>query len=114
MILKAPVLPRSVKGRKRYSWRCCPYSTGDASNRIPEGERAAHTVTSGYMAMDIRGGHRRDGWVCEDPNCPYFLGTAVTPIQIYENKITISGGDYFVTKIPHDSALCSGVQFWEY
>jgi len=114
MTIKAPVLNRRVQGRKRYCWRICPYATNDLSDRIPDVERADHVVTSGQMAMDIRGGHHRAGWVCEDPSCPFFLGTAVTPIQIYENKIVISGADYTVQKIPHDTPLCSGIQFWEY
>lgn len=111
---KAPVLNRRVQGRKRYCWRICPYSINDASNRIPSSERSEHTVTSGKMTMDIRGGHRRAGWVCEDPNCSYFLGSATTAIEIYENKVTISGGDYRIEKITHFSPLCSGIQFWEY
>jgi hypothetical protein len=110
---KAPVLNRKAHGRKRYCWRICPYASNDVSGRIPEVERAEHTTTSGKMTFDTRGGHMRAGWVCEDPACPYFLGTAVTAINIYENKVVISGADYTIQKVPHPVPLCSGVQFWE-
>jgi hypothetical protein len=113
MTTKAPNLRRKAWGRKRYCWRRCPYSTNDVSERIPEGERTDHTTTSGYMTLDSRGS--RWGWVCEDPNCSYFLGTASTAIEIPVNKTTISGGQhYIITQEMHEVPLCSGVQFWEY
>lgn len=37
-------------------------------------ETALHTATNGIMIRYHRGS--KYGWLCVDPNCPYYLGTA--------------------------------------
>jgi hypothetical protein len=112
---KAPVLRRRVQGTVRYTWRCCPYATNDSSNRIPEAERANHPVTEGRMKLSIRAGHDAVGWVCEDPNCPYYLGTAITPIQIPYSRIEVNRetGEYKVHHEYIEQVMCPGTFFWE-
>jgi hypothetical protein len=68
------------------------------------------------MALDIRGGHDRLGWRCDDPNCSYFLGTATTPIIIGARKMTINRttGKYDVVIEDYEVPIgCSGIKFWE-
>lgn len=38
------------------------------------GEVASHTSTGGFMIRHTRGS--KNGWLCVDPACPVFLGTA--------------------------------------
>lgn len=74
----------------------CPYSNYDATvsgtasgslnwaqttvsgNRVlyfvQPADRAVHTATEGMMIRFSRGSAH--GWLCVDPNCPYYLGTA--------------------------------------
>lgn len=113
---RPPYINRRIQGTKRYKHRTCPYSLCDQTNRIPLAEKTEHTVTSGNMTLDIRGGHGQLGWRCDDPNCSYFLGTAVTPIIIKERKIKINQttGEYTVELIDHEVPIgCSGIKFWE-
>lgn len=39
-----------------------------------EGSAVSHTVTSGFMIRFSRGS--KHGWLCVDPNCPYYNGIA--------------------------------------
>ena len=112
---KAPILKRDVKGTKRYGWRICPYSSNDSSARVPASERAYHPITKGKMKMSIRSGHDGVGWVCEDPNCPYYLGTATTEILIPYTTVEIdrSTGEYTVTPRASRNPICPGTFFWE-
>ena len=67
----------------------CPYSTESTIHYIMDrnpasstywqsidvsSEAISHTVTSGFMIRYSRGS--KHGWLCVDPNCPYYLGTA--------------------------------------
>lgn len=111
----APKLHRQRSGKVRYCWRLCPYCTGDTTNRIPDIEKTIHTVTSGAMSMDIRGGHDQVGFVCLDPGCSFFLGTATTEV-IMENRIQNldrSTGEYTITIESNPIPICSGTHFWE-
>jgi len=112
---KAPILGRDVKSTKRYSWRRCPYSTQDLTNRIPAGEKTDHSVTNGKMKLSIRNGHDGVGWVCEDPNCPYYLGTATTSIKIAFSKTQVNRetGEYTIVHDYYENPICSGSYFWE-
>ena len=112
---KAPVLNRKVWGTKRYSYRICPYCDCDITGRIPDGERTPHPTTSGYMALDIRDGHDGAGWRCDDPNCPYFKGTATTSIWVQTMSVSVNGqtGEYTFTPDKEEMPLCSGIPFWE-
>ena len=113
---RAPYVNRKIQGIRRSKWRICPYAECDQSNRIPAGERTPHTVTSGYMAVDIRGGHDRAGWRCDDPGCPYFLGTAVTPIIIRARvtRVDQTTGEHNVDIEEYEVPMgCSGIKFWE-
>lgn len=112
---KAPLLNRRIQGTKRYRWRLCPYYTEDASNRIPLTERRPHPTTSGHMKMSVRSGHDGVGWVCEDPNCSYFLGTATTTVKIPYSRVEINRetGEYTVNHEFHEQPICSGTFFWE-
>jgi len=112
---KAPYVKKHPTGTVRYKWRICPYADCDLSDRIPINERTSHTVTSGYMTLDLRGGHDGAGWRCDDPNCPYFLGNAVTPIAIAVREVSIdyTTGEYTITTTYKDTLLCSGIKFWE-
>ena len=112
---KAPIwnIPPTKLGT--YKWRCCPYSTSDATDRVPDGEKALHPVTSGWMSMDIRGGHDNVGFVCLDPYCPFFLGTASTPVimKVRVQKLNRETGQYWVEIEEHEIPVCSGTYFWE-
>lgn len=114
---RAPILRKNIQGKKSYCWRLCPYSTADNfSNRIPSLEKTAHTVTSGQMSLDVRGGHDNVGFVCLDPGCPFFLGTAVTPVIM--QVTTVSGinyqsGEYTMQTQAVPIPICSGTHFWE-
>lgn len=113
---KAPYINRRIQGTKRYKHKVCPYSLCDQTERIPLTEKAEHTVTSGAMSLDIRGGHGRAGWRCDDPNCPYFLGTATTPVIIKQRvtKVDQTTGKYTVEIVDHEVPIgCSGIKFWE-
>ena len=112
---KAPVLRRNVKGIKRYNWRRCPYSTADVTNRIPVGEKTEHTVTDGKMQLSIPKGHDSVGWVCKDPNCSFYLGTATTSIKVPISRTSIdyTTGEYTITADYIEQPICSGTFFWE-
>ncbi|RKZ96614.1 MAG: hypothetical protein DRQ40_00450 [Gammaproteobacteria bacterium] len=104
---------KRAKGRLLQCYRICPYSTEAGFDaRIPTGEQTAHATTSGQMSFDIRGGHGM-GWVCLDDECPIFLGTATTAIDITARNFTISGGQYIDQSYTKPSPLCSGIRFWE-
>jgi len=75
----------------------CPYST-EASNHVirvisgnnwqfvnVENEAVSHTATSGIMIKYVRGS--KYGWMCVDPECPYYGGTV--------SGTTTSGSWYF-------------------
>lgn len=112
----APYINRRIQKTKRYKHRICPYSTCDQTNRIPANEKTNHIITSGYMALDIRGGHDRLGYRCDDPNCSYYLGTASTPIIIGVRKMTLDRvtGKYDVIIENQEVPIgCSGIKFWE-
>jgi len=112
---KAPVLRRNIQGIKRYSWRICPFATNDASNRIPITERTVHTTTSGRMKLSIRAGHEGVGWVCEDPACSYYLGTATTEVKIPYSRVEVNRetGEYTINHEYYSQPICSGIYFWE-
>lgn len=112
---QAPLLNRRIQSIKRYLWRCCPYAINDGTNRVPLGERTEHTLTSGAMAMEIRGGHDDIGFVCQDPNCSFFKGTATTQVMIETrsqqvNQVT---GEYTIIVGQEPIPVCSGTYFWE-
>lgn len=117
MSQRAPILRRNVQGKRKYCWRICPYSTADDfSNRIPASEQTVHLVTSGHMALEIRGGHDNVGFVCLDPGCPFYLGTATTPVVM--QVTTVSGinqvtGEYTMQTHNVEIPICSGTRFWE-
>jgi hypothetical protein len=112
---KAPYIRRRIYGRTTYFYRICPYSTVDTSNRIPSGEKSTHYTTSGWMSLDVRGGHDRDGWFCSDPNCSFFTGVATSGIPISSRKTTINAdtGEYTITEVMITMPVCSGTQYWE-
>jgi hypothetical protein len=112
---KAPYIRRTTQGRTKYSWRRCPYAIGDISNRIPDIEKSIHYTTSGHMSLDVRGGHDLEGFVCLDPNCSFFKGTATTKITLtcYNQKVNSTTGEYTIEEIPIDVPICSGTHFWE-
>jgi hypothetical protein len=76
----------------------CPYST-ESSNHViirrvigsdwqtvdVENEAVNHTATSGIMIKHSRGS--KYGWLCVDPECPYYNGTV--------SGTTTSGTWYF-------------------
>lgn len=108
-------LPKLRKRKNRaqgYSYRICPYSTCDITNRVPSGEKTIHYTTSGYMRMDAADGHNI-GFVCMDPNCSYYLGTATTPVNLLLRNTVISGNQYHVELIPYEVPMCSGTWFFE-
>ena len=108
-------IPRIPRTKGSYTWRICPYATNDASNRIPLIERTPHVVTSGRMDLDVRGGHDTVGFVCIDPTCPFYLGAATTQIhmQVRNQKVNMSTGEYTIEYIDVPIPICSGTQFWE-
>jgi len=82
-----------------YYHKKCPYATesnlhlvrntaiGSSTywqNTDVSGEVKYHTLTSGIMIRHSRGS--RHGWLCVDPNCPYYGGTA---------SGSVSGTNYF-------------------
>lgn len=109
----APKIQREI--RKGYTWRSCPYSTRDLSNRVPSGERTPHLVTSGYMSMDIHDGHGAIGFTCLDPTCPYYLGTATTVLDMKVRNQTLNRqtGEYIIETINIPIPVCTGTYFWE-
>ena len=114
-MVKSPIVTREVRNIGRYCWRKCPYSTIDNSNRIPIVERTPHYVTSGNMDPDIRDGHDNFGFVCKDPGCSFYLGTATTPITIKVRNLCVDSGTgyYKVDFIDVVVPICSGTHFWE-
>jgi hypothetical protein len=114
--IKAPVLRRISKGKVNYCFRKCPYSTDDYTNRVPTGERTIHTVTSGNMSLKIKDGHDRAGFICLDPNCSYYLGTAVTELTTLVEipNVNRTTGEYTVSGMNIPIPLCSGTHFFEY
>lgn len=112
---KAPVLGRTIDGINKYCYRYCPYSTADSTNRIPSGERSIHYTTSGRMSLEIPEGHGQVGFICRDPNCSYYLGTASTAINIDVRVPTITvSGEYQITVSSIPVPMCSGHWFFEY
>jgi len=113
---RAPLLNKKVRSpnQGRYCWRICPYSTEDITSRTILSDKSIHTTTSGRMTIDVRAGHDGTGWVCLDPACSYFLGTAVSGIAVDARvqQITASGG-YQVLIVPIQMGVCSGTQFFE-
>lgn len=78
----------------------CPFSTEAGVHLVKDKDRSSptyfmavdvessavsHTVTSGFMIRFSRGS--KHGWLCVDPNCPYYNGIA--------SGTTISGGVAF-------------------
>lgn len=112
---RAPYLKRRVQGKKTYAYRACPYSTEDATNRIPADEKTIHTTTSGRMSLEIRNGHEGLGFVCMDDNCPFYTGTAVTEVYMSISKTTIdqATGEYLIDVTTTPIPICSGQRFWE-
>lgn len=113
---KAPVVGKRAIGKVRYGWRLCPWSTADSTDRVPLAEKAEHFVTSGYMALQVRDGHGKVGFVCEDPNCPYLLGNAVTQLYTVVQIPIVDrvSGEYTVSGYSYPIPLCSGINFFEY
>lgn len=114
--IKAPILHRIPKGQVKYCFRKCPYSTEDYTNRIPSNERTLHPVTSGNMSLKIKDGHDRAGFICLDPNCSYYLGTATTELTTLieipiVDRIT---GEYTISGTIIPIPLCSGTHFFEF
>lgn len=80
--------PHGYKSSKYYTWKICPYSTKYKELFYDLGFRGSsrnsellvptwvpfitteHTTTDGGMKYKNCG---HPGWVCEDPNCYYFL-----------------------------------------
>ncbi|HEC64036.1 hypothetical protein LCGC14_0717080 [marine sediment metagenome] len=87
-----PHLVRNLLDRTSdYYWTYIYSITGGVITyyEVPLSERSAHTATGGMMIKHIRGS--RYGWLCVDPECPYYLGTAtITP-----TGLTIAGRNYF-------------------
>jgi hypothetical protein len=112
---KAPVLNKTVDGINKYCWRICPYSTADGTDRIPDVEQTIHYTTSGRMSLAVTEGHGQVGFICRDPNCSYYLGTASTAINIDVRvpSITVSG-EYIITASSVPIPMCSGHWFFEY
>lgn len=111
---KAPRLNRRVWGRKKWCHRICPYATNAVDTRIPDIEKSVHTTTSGAMELDIRRGHDGRGWVCTDPNCSFFLGTATTSISMSLRNFTITAsGSYEPAFLTELITPCSGTRFFE-
>jgi hypothetical protein len=111
---RAPVLRKTARGQKTYCWRLCPYSLEDIHNRLPNGERSAHTTTSGKMALDIRDGHDGIGWVCLDDACSFYTGVATSGIPIEARVLTLTvSGEYGVDIVQVPTEVCSGTRFWE-
>jgi hypothetical protein len=112
---KAPVLKRKIQGTTRYNWKVCPFSTVDQSGRIPSNQKSIHTTTSGRMRLSIRDGYDGVGWVCDDPKCSYYLGTAHTPATMVVKNVSvnITTGEYTITPETVTIPMCSGTWFWE-
>lgn len=110
-----PKLRKRANRAGGYSWKLCPYSTTSPSNRVPTIEKTIHYTTSGYMRMDIHGGHNDVGWVCLDLNCAFYKGTAVTEIvmSVRNQKVNPTTGEYTVESINMPIPICSGTYFWE-
>ena len=109
--------PKLKIRKKRYlnSWRICPYSTCDTvTNRIPAIEQSNHTTTSGYMQMYLKDGHL-PGWICKDPACSYYTGSASTEVAIEGRDVVINRetGEYRVIVISGFNPICSGMFFFE-
>ena len=52
-----------------------------------------HTLTSGLMVRHSRGSNH--GWLCVDPNCPYYGGTASGTTLSGTKVFTTAGNPYF-------------------
>lgn len=66
------------------------------------------------MVMEIRAGHEGVGFMCQDPACSYFTGTATTPMLTYAKTMTISPeGKYVVTVTGILNPVCSGHYYFE-
>jgi hypothetical protein len=72
----------------------CPYSTEAGIHMVMDrnigsptywqgidvsSETLSHTTTSGFMIRFSRGS--KHGWLCVDPNCPYYQGTVSGSIK---------------------------------
>jgi len=111
---KAPVLNRRPKGIKRHCLRICPFAVNAVDTRIPTAQKTIHTVTSGAMRFDLIRGHDGRAFVCDDPNCSFFLGTATSGINLELRNTVIISGSYQVQIINEMQMPCSGTKFWEY
>jgi hypothetical protein len=58
-----------------------------------EGSAVSHTSTSGIMIRFSRGS--KHGWLCVDPNCPYYKGTASGTTTSGNINFDSSGIPYF-------------------
>ena len=58
-----------------------------------EGSATNHTVTSGIMIRFSRGS--KHGWLCVDPNCPYYNGSATGTTLSGSVTFDTSGIPYF-------------------
>jgi hypothetical protein len=83
-----------VKARTAKTWKYCPYSTQitnyNGDTRVPEIEKVYHNETDGRMHSYSISGVM--GWACADNDCPFFLGTATTEIQLSGRKFVPSSG----------------------
>jgi hypothetical protein len=66
------------------NWAQTTISGNRALYFVEEPDRAAHNATAGMMIKYSRGSAH--GWMCVDPNCPYYRGIA---------SGTVSGTRYF-------------------
>jgi hypothetical protein len=58
-----------------------------------EGSAVSHTVTSGIMIRFSRGS--KHGWLCVDPNCPYYNGNGAGTTISGNVTFNTSGVPYF-------------------
>ena len=111
---KAPVLRRKPQSVNRHCMRICPYAVNSVDPRVPIAQKTVHTVTSGAMRFDLVNGHDGRIFVCDDPNCSFFLATATSGIDLELRNTVIVSGSYQVQVLSYMNMPCSGVKFSSY
>jgi len=86
----------------------CPFSTQSGMHYVKDTDLTSstyfmtvdvgesltdHTLTSGLMIRFSRGS--KHGWLCVDPNCPYYSGTASGTTASGTKIFTTAGNPYF-------------------
>lgn len=97
----------SVDGKGHLYKRCAysDFATTYGDTRIPAGEKTPHTVYEGRMVAAARGSVV--GWECQDDDCSYYLGTAVTEISKVRYNCNTN------TLITGTLSIQQGVRFFE-